>query len=511
MASGGSRGETTNQENAAKLVTTCIQAFSGIISACKSGSVPGEILMASQWEDQLGRFRVCSASIGADQTGLFSLEHRLRDDSDIQGQVLRILRSLHKLLQSVPTMTSDTNINDHPEPQQITLADDDQAEPERSIELASNHICCLSKMDMLTRRPPRSDFLHGSDSTFMRGLYPMFLNTLKTKYPTAKQFLLVRLAWSSSWRQAYLRYRRRHPLRLSHNLDQDAVVVTDEELPENDGMTAEMDFSPHIDAVHPPLAPETVFTPSSYDPSGLALPRRPRDVTDQDLFECPYCFCTVRIVSEPTWAEHVFDDLRPYICTEMVCERPKSTYTSRNQWEYHLSKSHSLHISERSQEFDGACPLCEDSGMIYQTWLSHIARHLEEIAFSGSEYSEEQIDDTVEHDLTEARDSSMHEIHHEIHPRPGITVMRPPVANPHAVYGSTAYNEEPDRMNKKPDRGLGRRDLEIPRGANGWECGNCNNGVLMKLDFHMHCLNCARRFDAYSRWYDRKGEEIKRS
>lgn len=66
--------------------------------------------------DALGRFKIWSGNIGAHRTGQRSLEHRLRDASHLQKQVLRLLKGLMENLGdgkhvSKPVMESPNGVD----------------------------------------------------------------------------------------------------------------------------------------------------------------------------------------------------------------------------------------------------------------------------------------------------------------------------------------------------------------------------------------------------------------
>jgi hypothetical protein len=82
------------------VVIPCLKQLKAIISSDDLNRCSAEVPRAL-WQDELGRLRVWAANIGAHQTGLSSLDHRLRDASHIKDQTLRVLRRLQRLIQDL--------------------------------------------------------------------------------------------------------------------------------------------------------------------------------------------------------------------------------------------------------------------------------------------------------------------------------------------------------------------------------------------------------------------------
>ncbi|KAM5367170.1 hypothetical protein ACJZ2D_010160 [Fusarium nematophilum] len=96
-----------------------------------------------------------------------------------------------------------------------------------------------------------------------------------------------------------------------------------------------------------------------------------------DGFDCPFCFSRIRHVeSRKDWKKHVFDDLKPYICTVRGC-KITTLYSHIRAWARH-EYSHSL-----SDSLSPECPFCS---AMYQTsasaYYKHVSRHLQEVSLS---------------------------------------------------------------------------------------------------------------------------------
>jgi hypothetical protein len=74
----------------------------------------------------------------------------------------------------------------------------------------------------------------------------------------------------------------------------------------------------------------------------IAVPKMPvvSSGTTDDAFVCPYCCNPQRVMSEMVWEKHVFEDLKPYICTFPSCDLKDHLFADRSQWWQHETKMH---------------------------------------------------------------------------------------------------------------------------------------------------------------------------
>lgn len=161
----------------------------------------------------------------------------------------------------------------------------------------------------------------------------------------------------------------------------------------------------------------------------LRVPSTPMEVSEGIAFTC--FICTQRlsgIRNRVDWKMHVFADLHPYICTFPDCPNLLTTYPTRKLWAEHEFTTHRSHeqyeCHDCSQTFidenefvdhinddhqykelnhtqllatisaakqsvldplnDQACPLChKTSWTLQRDFVTHLGRHLEEIALSS--------------------------------------------------------------------------------------------------------------------------------
>jgi hypothetical protein len=169
----------------------------------------------------------------------------------------------------------------------------------------------------------------------------------------------------------------------------------------------------------------------------ISLPRPPSLLKAGNSFSCPYCPQDIvvgeQLSSEKEWAQHIYVDIEPYLCTADTCPRTDKTYGLKDEWfrhelQYHripkiwLCKSCSQsfeqeevfgqHVTEMhgdigpnevaimitfcenyaaSPLLPQICPLCGLSFEIVDTFKDHIAFHLEQWALT-SVISEDESD-----------------------------------------------------------------------------------------------------------------------
>lgn len=179
-------------------------------------------------------------------------------------------------------------------------------------------------------------------------------------------------------------------------------------------------------------------------PSGsrvLIIPRPPVELESDNVFQCPYCLYDIvvgdSIVTNADWADHVFSDLEPYMCTSESCLHAKNTYGLREDWfrheldnhrtpkiwfcqscktelpsenlfEEHLRINHDYAlpptqlsmVASLCQRYsqqpltDIVCPLCGLCCSRAEEFCAHVASHLEHLALT-SIVDEEDLDESA--------------------------------------------------------------------------------------------------------------------
>lgn len=92
-------------------------------------------------------------------------------------------------------------------------------------------------------------------------------------------------------------------------------------------------------------------------------------------FECPFCFRVKKFQSERNWRQHVFSDLRAYLCTFRSCDSPY--FGDMNDWFRHEMQCHRVRYR---------CHVCSCSDFEQEDrYLSHVRKEHPEILDGGEE------------------------------------------------------------------------------------------------------------------------------
>ena len=84
----------------AKIVFLCMQSFSHMTEALAAGAEEHrELMPPEKIEIELGRFKIWSGNLGALQVGRSSLDFRLREASEMQTNVMKLLSKLELTLE----------------------------------------------------------------------------------------------------------------------------------------------------------------------------------------------------------------------------------------------------------------------------------------------------------------------------------------------------------------------------------------------------------------------------
>ena len=213
----------------------------------------------------------------------------------------------------------------------------------------------------------------------------------------------------------------------------------------------------HSSDTGPPSANDSVFSGPNYfsvrsassvgDSDQLArlnIPKSPVPLKPETKFDCPYCnqeiVFGVQIASEMDWAQHVFMDLEPYLCTFDDCIRANKSFGICDEWFQHELDSHrlikvwfchacefefdkkehiQLHFTEKhsatidvsdlsdiasscetyseKQPPDQYCPCCWHLDKPLGTLKDHLADHLEQFALTSIQSNDGVDRDTYSH------------------------------------------------------------------------------------------------------------------
>jgi hypothetical protein len=353
------------------------------------------------WREDLGRFRIWASNIGAHQRGQSSLDYRLRDASHIRNQILNLLKDLQATIVEAIDLFSaeDSQLGERAPTSDLPTGSILDERLELEVEQLHNELVNiingLYRMSMLIRRPAPHDRItrtHAKDAAF----YELYDQAhVKEKFPSADTAIIALLGAASTRRRKALIYRKRHHHKLSQGMEDGPEATADH--PEDtlsETVATELVTPSSCDfeaASASSEASETSYAASILEGDGMTVPDPPTESSDQQLFQCPYCFFIISIKNRRDWAKHIFKDLVPYVCVFTNCESPHMMYESRHQWFTHEINSHLLRgmslepswtglLPKASDLPDLDCPLCCQRSMPGTRIERHIARHLEDVA-----------------------------------------------------------------------------------------------------------------------------------
>ncbi|EWY86007.1 hypothetical protein FOYG_10670 [Fusarium oxysporum NRRL 32931] len=202
----------------AAVVTQCIDCFGKIVRA-PTNLASNSPTFGRHMADQQTRFNVWAGNIGAHRTGLSSLDYRLRDSSQIEDQVLSLLKDLIELMQDAHDILMGNEV-----PWDKINAGDDEDFDGRDTEFnqisvdIADVVNCLLRLSVAIRNPaPHDRFIksHSIDTSH----YEIFdIQHVSSKFRTVEPLLAERLGKAISRRRQFFNYRLAHRTKQSQGL-----------------------------------------------------------------------------------------------------------------------------------------------------------------------------------------------------------------------------------------------------------------------------------------------------
>ena len=292
-------------------LVTCRNSFNTLINQMQiSGrEKKHEGLSIPDWEDERGRLRMWAANIGAHQSGQSSLDFRLRDSSQIQQQIIRLLENLARYLEDARAVLTEGEYSDM---ESINGSESENEEPQSELQQLRSNVAslikCLFEISVLIRKPARHDVRIRSKDIDLAAYEWADLRHVRDKFPKADDEIVSRLGHAITYRRKYLKYRERHAAKLRQGIDLDV---------ERDGRsemlseTIATDVKPRgFGDIIDDNASDSGFTQTSYastliSGSRITIPTPPEASRKGAPFECPYCYCIVTAPNSRSWSRHV--------------------------------------------------------------------------------------------------------------------------------------------------------------------------------------------------------------
>ncbi|KAF5237772.1 hypothetical protein FANTH_10647 [Fusarium anthophilum] len=423
-------------------VSACLQEFN---SLCNSPTIlTGGVLDEGTRSDisllklqnELSRFKVWSGNIGAHRKGRSSLDHRLRDASNIREQVVELLEDLRESLNDARGILTGQLT---PWDQDLPLAefpddgsDDEPLEFDLSgpSELSQiftaivEDINCLFRLSLSIHNPSPHDRFKKACLTDTSGYEPFDVQHVCNKLSKAPIPIAERLGKAISRRRQYFKYRELHHEKLASGLEFDGKdqmqSTVASSLPKKLNPNEPIPLAEDLDDASDTGISQTSWATSAAHPEKRKIPALPAEAKNGP-FECPFCFMMISVLSRNHWKKHVFSDLFPYICVELGCPAPDQDFQRRHQWASHVKKYHwktwtcglgcnetfgasqdmKRHLARmhsettdlthlvsllamcerpKSENEPADCPLCGENQSSFKQYQRHVGRHQEDLA-----------------------------------------------------------------------------------------------------------------------------------
>ncbi|KAG6355242.1 hypothetical protein INS49_004324 [Diaporthe citri] len=326
-------------------------------------------------EDVLDMFKLWTGNLGALHQAhkRISLESRLADSPEVQGQICEQLDDMQEAIQDLLALCSDARVDlgskteDAQEnPAGIDLLADDlvpdteytssRTEAISILSMASECLKALFRIGILVRKAtPRDRFeraLQQSGSSFT----PQFdINYVEERYPKLasrdSRWLASRLGGANAKRRQFINYVRDHKAKLEvENIMPTADAATTVQsskattfvVPGNLSASEFLDSS--LEEEDDSVSLISASTAFDNDTS-LRLPSLADLGPDGKHFECPICFTLQSFHKEKSWKIHAYRDLKAYVCTTGREECETNMFGDRDSWFSHeLEHHHSLYM-----------------------------------------------------------------------------------------------------------------------------------------------------------------------
>ncbi len=263
-------------------------------------------------DDELPRFKVWSANIGAHRTGRSSLEYRLRDASHLRLQLLKLLSNLVGSLGELNDILSGNRLpwDRLPEDDQFADSGSDPG-PKTELEQIKDDIAevvdCLLRLSVSLRNPAPHDRFFKSKQTDTSWYEQFDIPHVQNKFPGAEDYLSTRLGKAISLRRQWFKYREAHHLRIAQGLDSDAlddkstVASSIPQYAKNFRGSLGMPGAGLVEETFSDTCgSQTSYATSTADGTGPRIPPRPL-VADKGPFECPFCHMMIEATTKISW------------------------------------------------------------------------------------------------------------------------------------------------------------------------------------------------------------------
>ncbi|KAI5784229.1 hypothetical protein FPQ18DRAFT_310157 [Pyronema domesticum] len=358
--------EAPHQVTVVSLYWSVIDSFKLLFDYYKDNATD----IPSTLSDEHGRLRVWPENVGAHRQGLMSLDHRLREASRTKKSIGNMFGDLNEALEESKKSSTVNQVN-------------------------------FYHLSITLQNPTSRDRLGKMEKINMSHFESFDIEHVKNKYQLSSDngngYLSERLGKANTKRRQILKYHEQHREKIVGRRLAVIPVTEDEaaEQPEADegGMKRQDYYSEseassamqttvstvieqnfemelvEVDATNLNNRSEAGLSQTSYASSAsgshsLRVHNPPNDYDGQP-FEYPYCFCIVSTENRASWVNHVFRDLRSYVCTFRDCQQGSHLFGSRHEWFNHEKDTH------RREWY---CNICDKALPSAEHFRQHLAK-----------------------------------------------------------------------------------------------------------------------------------------
>ncbi|KAF5712162.1 zinc finger transcription factor ace1 [Fusarium mundagurra] len=290
-------------------VSACLQEFNSLCSSPTTwtDSVSEEgtdsDISLLKLQNELSRFKVWSGNIGAHKKGRSSLDHRLRDASNIRDQVAELLEDLRESLKDAkdiltgqltpwdqdlsPAEFSEDDSDDEP----LNVDASGPSELSQIFAAIVEDINCLLRLSVSIHNPSPHDRFKKAYLTDTSVYEPFDVQHVCNKLSKAPKPIAERLGKAISRRRQYFKYRELHHEKLASGLELDGKdqmqSTVASSLPKKLNVNEPISLEEDLDDASDTGRSQTSWATSAADPERRKIPALPAEA-ENGPFECPF-------------------------------------------------------------------------------------------------------------------------------------------------------------------------------------------------------------------------------
>ncbi|KAF8536480.1 hypothetical protein BDD12DRAFT_912112 [Trichophaea hybrida] len=214
-----------SEKSIASLHHSCQLSFGQLFQLLGDDGIPQSL------QNDIGRYRVWAENSGAHRISRVSLDHRLREASDMKQMVIELLGDLDQVInEAIAIVSGETSLDtqslhssDFSDSSSESESDPVVFKPTNDLErcvLELNHIItCLYKFSIAIRNPAPSDKLRKCSKIDVSHFEYFDQQHVREKFPEAAEFLIERLGRANTRRRQLLKYHEKHHEKIAARYD----------------------------------------------------------------------------------------------------------------------------------------------------------------------------------------------------------------------------------------------------------------------------------------------------